>query len=148
MPIIVDIRFWDRPLFYAALPGSTGRTRNWARRKLNVVKMFHKSTYRMVLEEQRPDRTFKPGAGLEPGRLCAGRRRVSDPHQGRRRGRRASAFRACPSARTHRGGCEHLGVDRAKLCWNHLRRPTLGFLAPAKRGRGGPKGRRGGPLPP
>jgi uncharacterized protein (UPF0303 family) len=34
------------------------------RRKLNVVKMFHKSTYRMVLEEQRPDRTFKPGTGL------------------------------------------------------------------------------------
>jgi 1-acyl-sn-glycerol-3-phosphate acyltransferase len=34
------------------------------RRKLNGVKMFQKSTYRMVLEEQRPDRTFKPGVGL------------------------------------------------------------------------------------
>ena len=26
---------------------------------------FLKSTYRMVLEQQRPDRTFKPGAGLD-----------------------------------------------------------------------------------
>jgi uncharacterized protein (UPF0303 family) len=63
-PIIVDIRSWDRPLFYAALPGSTADNANWARRKRNVVQNFLKSTYRMVLEQQRPDRTFKPGAGL------------------------------------------------------------------------------------
>lgn len=66
MPIVIEIRFWDRLLFYAALPGSTFSNTEWVRRKLNVVKMFHKSTYRMVLEEQRPDRTFKPGAGLSP----------------------------------------------------------------------------------
>jgi uncharacterized protein (UPF0303 family) len=64
-PIVVDIRTWDRPLFYAALPGSTADNANWARRKRNVVQNFHKSTYRMVLEQQRPDRTFKPGAGLD-----------------------------------------------------------------------------------
>ena len=38
---------------------------NWARRKRNVVQMFLKSTYRMVLEQQRPDRTFKPGSGID-----------------------------------------------------------------------------------
>ena len=27
--------------------------------------MFLKSTYRMVLEQQRPDRTFKPGSGID-----------------------------------------------------------------------------------
>lgn len=64
MSIVIEIRFWDRLLFYAALPGSTSSNTEWVRRKLNVVKMFHKSTYRMVLEEQRPDRTFKPGTGL------------------------------------------------------------------------------------
>lgn len=63
--IVVDIQLWDRPLFYAALPGSTGSNPNWARRKRNVVKMFMKSTYRMVLEQQRPDRTFKIGEGLD-----------------------------------------------------------------------------------
>lgn len=66
LPIVVDIRTWDRPLFYAALPGSTASNANWARRKRNVVRMFLKSTYRMVLEQQRPDRSFKPGEGLDP----------------------------------------------------------------------------------
>lgn len=65
LPIIVDIRTWDRPLFYAALPGSTADNANWARRKRNTVQNFLKSTYRLVLEQQRPDRTFKPGAGLD-----------------------------------------------------------------------------------
>jgi uncharacterized protein (UPF0303 family) len=65
LPIIIDIRTWDRPLFYAALAGSTADNANWARRKRNVVQNFLKSTYRMVLEQQRPDRTFKPGAGLD-----------------------------------------------------------------------------------
>jgi uncharacterized protein (UPF0303 family) len=64
LPIVVEIRMWDRLLFYAALPGSTAANSDWVRRKLNVVKMFHKSTYRMVLEEERPDRTFRPGFGL------------------------------------------------------------------------------------
>jgi len=63
--IIVDIQLWDRPLFYAALPGSTASNANWARRKRNVVRMFMKSTYRMVLEQQRPDRSFKIGEGLD-----------------------------------------------------------------------------------
>lgn len=51
LPIIVDIQLWDRPLFYAALPGSTGSNADWARRKRNVVRMFLKSTYRMMLEQ-------------------------------------------------------------------------------------------------
>ncbi len=63
--IVVDIRTFDRPLFYAALPGSTGSNPDWARRKINVVKRFLKSTYRMVLEQQRPDRTFKVGEGID-----------------------------------------------------------------------------------
>ncbi|QPC85538.1 heme-degrading domain-containing protein [Mesorhizobium sp. NBSH29] len=66
LPIIIDIRFWDRPLFYAALPGSTGSNFDWARRKRNVVEMFHKSTYRMGLELSRDDKTFPPGHGLDP----------------------------------------------------------------------------------
>ncbi|RUZ77055.1 heme-degrading domain-containing protein [Mesorhizobium sp. M7A.F.Ca.US.006.01.1.1] len=65
MPIIVDIRLWDRPLFYAAMPGSNASNPDWARRKINVVKRFLRSTYRMVLEQQRPDRSFKIGEGLD-----------------------------------------------------------------------------------
>ncbi|MER9402862.1 heme-degrading domain-containing protein [Mesorhizobium caraganae] len=65
LPIIVDIRLWDRPLFYAAMPGSNASNPDWARRKSNVVKRYLKSTYRLVLEQQRPDRTFKIGEGLD-----------------------------------------------------------------------------------
>jgi uncharacterized protein (UPF0303 family) len=64
LPIVIDIRTWERPLFYAALPGSTADNANWARRKRNVVQNFLRSTYRMVLEQDRPDRTFKVGHGL------------------------------------------------------------------------------------
>ncbi len=47
------------------MPGSNASNPDWARRKINVVKRFLKSTYRMVLEQQRPDRTFKVGEGLD-----------------------------------------------------------------------------------
>lgn len=63
--IVIDIRTFDRPLFYAALPGSTGSNPDWARRKINTVRRFLKSTYRNVLEQQRPDRTFKVGEGID-----------------------------------------------------------------------------------
>jgi len=66
LPIIIDIQLWDRPLFYAALPGSSATNANWARRKRNVVRLMLKSTYRLVLEKNRPDRTFPVGEGLDP----------------------------------------------------------------------------------
>jgi uncharacterized protein (UPF0303 family) len=66
LPIVIDIQTWDRPLFYAAMPGSTGANTDWARRKRNTVQRFHRSTYRLVLERARPDRTFPPGEGLDP----------------------------------------------------------------------------------
>jgi len=65
LPIIVDIRTFDRPLFYAAMPDSNASNPDWARRKINVVKRYLRSTYRMVLEQQRPDRTFKIGEALD-----------------------------------------------------------------------------------
>ena len=76
LPIVIQISVWDRPLFYAALPGSTSSNFDWARRKINVVKMFLKSTYRMVLEQQRPTGPSRPAMACRH-RLCAGRRRLS-----------------------------------------------------------------------
>ncbi|WP_292633232.1 heme-degrading domain-containing protein [Mesorhizobium sp.] len=64
--IVIDIRLWDRQLFYAALPTSTASNGELARRKLNVVKLFHKSSYLLALQQQREDRTFPPGYGLDP----------------------------------------------------------------------------------
>lgn len=64
--IVIDIRLWDRPLFFVALEGSAGSHSNWSRRKINVVRMFHKSSYRMALEQQSPNRIFPSGYGLDP----------------------------------------------------------------------------------
>lgn len=65
LPIVVEIRSFDRLLFYAALPGSSANNANWARRKINVVTMYLKSTYRLVLEQNRPDSTFPARYGLD-----------------------------------------------------------------------------------
>lgn len=64
--IVVDIRMWDRSLFYCALPGSTPVNGEWTRRKINTVRQFHKSSYRMALQKGREDRTFAAGEALSP----------------------------------------------------------------------------------
>ncbi|WP_404403165.1 heme-degrading domain-containing protein [Pelagibacterium halotolerans] len=66
--IVCDIRLWDRPLFYMALPGTTADNPDWVRRKANVVRRFSKSTYRMVLERGAGEgnRAFPGDSGLSP----------------------------------------------------------------------------------
>ena len=51
LPINIDIRLWDRPLFYAAMSGSTASNHDWARRKINTVRHFQKASYRVFLEQ-------------------------------------------------------------------------------------------------
>lgn len=65
MPIVIDIRSFDRPVFYAALPRSDASNPDWTRRKINVVKRYLRSSYSLMLEQDRPDRTFKPSDGLD-----------------------------------------------------------------------------------
>ena len=64
--IVVDIRTWDRPLFYMALPGTNGGNQHWVRRKYNVVQRLMKSSYRVTLETESDTRLFPPGAALDP----------------------------------------------------------------------------------
>lgn len=66
LPIIAQVDLWDRPLFYAALPGSTAANREWARRKVNSARLYHKSTYRMFLEQGAKERVFAADFGLDP----------------------------------------------------------------------------------
>jgi uncharacterized protein (UPF0303 family) len=118
MPIIVDIRTFDRPLFYAALPGSNASNPDWARRKINVVKRYLKSTYRLVLEQQRPDRTFKVGEGLDPADyvLAGGGFPVTVKGAGVIG---VIAVSGLPEREDHGvvvdALCAHLGIDREKL---------------------------------
>jgi len=63
--IVADVRTWERPLFYMALPGTTGDNPNWVRRKANTVRTLGKSTYRVVLEKTFEGDAFPPRRGLD-----------------------------------------------------------------------------------
>lgn len=44
-PVSIDIRLWDRQLFFVGLPGTKTDHQEWIRRKSNVVRRFHRSSY-------------------------------------------------------------------------------------------------------
>ena len=46
IPLVIDISLWDRRMFYFARPGSTCDNEDWVRRKFNLARRLHKSSYR------------------------------------------------------------------------------------------------------
>ncbi len=66
LPLVIDIRIGSRPLFYAALPGTTPENPDWVRRKINTVMRFHKSSYRVGLEYKQKSQIFDVARGLDP----------------------------------------------------------------------------------
>ena len=50
VPLVIDIALWDRKLFYFARPGSTSDNEDWVRRKFNLSRRLHKSSYRVSRE--------------------------------------------------------------------------------------------------
>ena len=49
LSIVIDVRRFGQPLFYAALEGTTPDNPEWVRRKTNVVARYHCSSYGMGL---------------------------------------------------------------------------------------------------
>ncbi|MGH9589351.1 MAG: heme-degrading domain-containing protein [Terracidiphilus sp.] len=49
LAIVIDVRRFNQPLFYAALEGTTPDNPEWVRRKSNVVARYHRSSYGMGL---------------------------------------------------------------------------------------------------
>jgi uncharacterized protein (UPF0303 family) len=45
LALVIDLRRFGQPLFYAALEGTTPDNAEWVRRKSNVVARFHRSSY-------------------------------------------------------------------------------------------------------
>lgn len=66
LPIVIDVRTFDRALFFSALAGSVDANADWVRRKVNVVRRFAKSSYRVALEQETADSLFPPRHGLDP----------------------------------------------------------------------------------
>lgn len=62
--LVCDIRLWDRPLFYCAMPGTSADNPVWTVRKSNTVKRLQKSSYRVTLEMGGTERVFPPHRNL------------------------------------------------------------------------------------
>ena len=61
VPLVIDISLWDRRLFYFACPGSTCDNEDWVRRKINIVRRLHRSSYRVGLELALAGKTLADG---------------------------------------------------------------------------------------
>jgi uncharacterized protein (UPF0303 family) len=65
LSVAIDISLWDRRLFFASTAGTTVDNSEWLRRKFNVVRRFHASSYRLVLEQNRDDKMFAAHKALD-----------------------------------------------------------------------------------
>lgn len=65
LPVVVEVLTWDRKLFFCALPGSNEGNVDWVRRKVNVVRRFSRSSYRVALEQDAPDGLLAPRHGVD-----------------------------------------------------------------------------------
>ncbi|GBR66919.1 heme-degrading domain-containing protein [Gluconobacter kanchanaburiensis] len=63
-PITIDVRTFNRPLFFFALPGSTPDNTDWIRRKCNVAERYRRSSYAIGLEMTAKDATLEELYGL------------------------------------------------------------------------------------
>lgn len=64
LSIAIEIQFTGQTLFYYAMQGTTPDIADWVRRKRNVVKHFHKSSYAVGLRLQQRQVTLEERYGL------------------------------------------------------------------------------------
>jgi len=70
LSIVVDVRLWDRPLFYTAMAGTTADNVEWVRRKIGMTRRFHKASYRLALEYRGAGKVLSRDMGLDPVDYC------------------------------------------------------------------------------
>jgi uncharacterized protein (UPF0303 family) len=64
LAVVIDVRRFGQPLFYAALEGTTPDNVEWVRRKSNVVARFHRSSYAVGITEKVKNETICDAQGL------------------------------------------------------------------------------------
>jgi uncharacterized protein (UPF0303 family) len=64
LAVVIDVRRFGQPLFYAALEGTTPDHVEWVRRKGNVVARFHRSSYAVGLGLQKKNSSLTESQGL------------------------------------------------------------------------------------
>jgi len=69
--VVIDVRRFGQPLFYAALAGTSPDNREWARKKSYVVARFHRSSYAVGLILRQKNETLFDKYGLPPARYAS-----------------------------------------------------------------------------
>ena len=64
LAVVIDIRRFGQPLFYAAMDDTTPDNVEWVRRKSNVVARFHRSSYAVGLRGKQKDQNIYESQGL------------------------------------------------------------------------------------
>jgi uncharacterized protein (UPF0303 family) len=64
LKLVVDVRRFGQPLFYAALDGTTPDNFEWVRRKSNAVARFHRSSYGVGMTQKLKGTTLLERQGL------------------------------------------------------------------------------------
>jgi uncharacterized protein (UPF0303 family) len=64
LAVVIDVRRFGQPLFYAAMDGTTPDNPEWVRRKSNTVARFHRSSYAVGLKEKVKGETQAQAQGL------------------------------------------------------------------------------------
>ncbi|MFD1251501.1 hypothetical protein DEVEQU_02974 [Devosia equisanguinis] len=115
LSLVVDIRSWDRQLFFSATAGTSADNAEWVRRKINSVRRFHRASYRLVLE--RGEVPFSPQSGADPADyvIAGGGFPIRVPGAGIIG---ALTISGLPGRQDHAvvvdALCDHLGFDRAE----------------------------------
>ena len=64
LAVVIDVRRFGQPLFYAAMVGTTPDNPEWVRRKSYTVARFHRSSYAVGLKEKIRGETQTQAQGL------------------------------------------------------------------------------------
>lgn len=64
LAVVIDVRRFGQPLFYAAMEGTTPDNPEWVRRKSNVVARFHCSSYAIGIKEKMKGQSLVETQGL------------------------------------------------------------------------------------
>ena len=64
LAVVIDVRRFGQPLFYAAMDDTTPDNAEWVRRKSNVVARFHRSSYAVGLHEKQKGQSIFESQGL------------------------------------------------------------------------------------
>lgn len=67
LSVVIDVRRFGQPLFYAAMDGTSPDHVEWVRRKSNVVARFHHSSYVAGLREKLKNQSLTESQGLSIG---------------------------------------------------------------------------------